>query len=119
MGKNKFGQTTYFLMVSFKDDDMDKDKCEEFTKFLVKEIKMKKAYAPVFFDYPYKGKGGKGFTFIQPITDSYITMDYWKNLGGGYVTVCSCKNFYQSKAVDSFKKFGMEIINIGSDEVGI
>ncbi len=45
------------------------------------------------FNYPLDGKGGVGFTYCQPITESMIMVDSWPELGGAYVFVDSCKMF--------------------------
>jgi hypothetical protein len=39
--------------------------------------------------YPVDGKGGIGFTFFQPLTESFIAFDSWPMLDGAYLIICS------------------------------
>ena len=43
--------------------------------------------------YPLMGKGGVGYTIVQPITESFLVLDTWPDHAGAYLFVCSCKPF--------------------------
>jgi hypothetical protein len=117
--ERQFGQETYFSVISFIDRHMDEKKCETFIDTIINSVEMKRAYNSVSFHYPYKGKGGKGFTYFQPITESYMAMDYWKDLGGGYFIICSCKKFSLNNVLKIFRNYDIRILNIKADKVGI
>ena len=52
------------------------------------------------FKYPVKGKGGVGFTIVQPITESFLALDAWPDHDGAYLFICSCKEFDKHKVVE-------------------
>jgi hypothetical protein len=54
----------------------------------------------ILYSYPYEGKGGNGFTLLQPITESMVTWDIWTDHGGGYLFVVSCKSFDPKDVTD-------------------
>ena len=44
--------------------------------------------------YPlHDGAGGEGFTFLQPITESFVALDTWPAHQGAYLFICSCVPF--------------------------
>ena len=71
-------------------------------------------------NYPTPGgKGGVGFTFFQPITESFLTWDMWPKLKGGYLIVCSCKLFWVSAVIKILKENGLEVVNVKSEGLGL
>lgn len=43
--------------------------------------------------YPLEGRGGVGFTMVQPITTSYMVWDTWPDHNAAYFQVVSCKPY--------------------------
>ena len=70
---------------------VNKTAIEKLVSRLTKALKMNKAHEKVVYDYPVGGKGGTGFTHIQPITESFVAIDVWPDLNGAYLVICSCK----------------------------
>lgn len=113
------GSSTYFAMISFKDCSMDKLKCRALVDSIVKEIEMSKAHEPIFFDYPFDGKGD-GFIYMQPIIESFISMDYWDSLRGGYLMVSSCKKFEIQSVIALLNKDSfIQVLRYNTDSIGI
>ncbi len=62
-------------------------------------VGMNPARGPRLDFYPFGGKGGKGFTLYQPLTQSFITADvYQEDLEGNpirqtVVILASCKDY--------------------------
>lgn len=83
------------------------DLCKSVVHKIVKEIELDIIPGDVTYDYPYKGKGGVGFTFIQPITESFIAWDVWKKMNGGYLVICSCKLFWATCVTRILKSAGL------------
>jgi len=117
---DQLGERTYFTCVSFKLDIMNEVMCGKLIDLIIKEIGMEKAHTPASYKYSTKGKGGKGFTYFQPITDSFIAVDYWQELQGGYLTVCSCKKYNSAGILKMMRKNkDIQILKIFADNVGI
>ena len=115
----QLGEKTYLTVISFKADDLTEHECGKLIEKIIEEICMTKAYEPMIYRFPMNGKGGKGYTYLQSITESYIVVDYWLDLKGGYLSVCSCRKYDPKEVKDVVIGFGLEIINILSDSVGI
>lgn len=43
------------------------------------------------YQYPAFGKGGTGYTYIQPITESFICVDAWAEHDIAYLFISSCR----------------------------
>jgi len=99
---DEIGDKTYVLMLTFG-TTIEQERCTDITKKLLTRIKMTPAHYPTVYDYPYEGKGGAGYTYIQPITESFIIWDVWFGQGM-YLQICSCKHF----EIDIICKFFME-----------
>jgi hypothetical protein len=49
---------------------------------------------PSVYRFPTPGgKGGTGFTHIQPIVESFIVADWWDDLGHFFYVFASCKPY--------------------------
>ncbi|MGD0420562.1 MAG: S-adenosylmethionine decarboxylase [Xanthobacteraceae bacterium] len=60
--------------------------------------------------YPLKdGSGGNGTTMVQPITESFLALDTWPDLGGAYLFVCSCKPFPPNVLTKTIETFGLQV----------
>jgi hypothetical protein len=114
---NDLGEKTYFSVISFL-YELNIDTCKYLVDEIIHKIGMNKAHEGVVFDYPFDGKGD-GFIFIQPIIESFISVDYWDHLKGGYLAVTSCKPFDPTIIQKILKDKEIKIINITFDAVGI
>src|ERR1700692_5116272 len=52
------------------------------------------------WQFPIAGKGGYGYTIVQPITESFLALDTWPDHDGAYLFIVSCRPFY-SADIDS------------------
>lgn len=92
---DKFGSK--LLLASFVvKGDLPLTKSRKIVDNIISEVGLRRVPGAVTYQYPHKGRGGNGYTFIQPITDSFIAWDVWEDLGGGYLIICSCKLFWTS-----------------------
>lgn len=92
---------------------------EKITDEIVRAIGMNKVHAPVKYDYPVGGKGGFGWTYIQPITESYIIWDAWPDLCGAYLLICSCKEFDTEVVKSVVDNHGLDVVDIKTMEMGL
>ena len=67
-------------------------------------------HTPVVYPYPADGKGGTGFTMLQPITESFLAVDAWPDHGGAYVVVASCQWFNIEAVEGELKGLGFAIL---------
>lgn len=72
---------------------LDEDEWRAVLLDLTRALGMCAAWEPIVYGYPFEGKGGVGFTCIQPITESFLAVDAWPDHGGAYLVVASCKPF--------------------------
>lgn len=84
---------------------------------ITKALKMHKAHEPMMYWYPINNLGGLGFTFIQPITESFIAFDAWNDFGGGYLIICSCKNVNLNKINRLVQKMGYKVKKMCANEL--
>ncbi len=84
---------------------------------LVKVLKMHKVHEPTFYEYPVGGQGGNGFTYIQPISESFIAFDAWPDFGGAYLIICSCKTVCLNKVTKKIRAMGFTIKQIKANEL--
>jgi len=111
------GEKTYFSMASFL-FEMDVVTCGNLVDEIIKTIGMEKAHEEAVFHYPFNGKGD-GFIYIQPIIESFISIDYWDHLKGGYLVVCSCRPFQFLDIENLLKSKSIKVLNVTFDSIGI
>ena len=66
---------------------------EEIALAIIKLIGMNPARGGRLDEYPYHGLGGVGYTFYQPLTDSYIVFDVYSEIDETKVVLASCKPY--------------------------
>lgn len=64
---------------------------EDFAKEFISRAGMTPARKGRFDKYPYNGKGGEGFTFYQPLCESYAVIDVYTNLNETEILLSTCK----------------------------
>jgi hypothetical protein len=62
--------------------------------------------------YPAHGKGGVGYTHVQPIFESFLAWDTWSEHAGGYFIVFSCKAYEPQDVADILLDY-FEIVDRG------
>ena len=76
---------------------------------LISKIGMTKAPGESLCRYPLNnGKGGFGYTYFQPITESFMIIDSWPDLNGAYLFICSCMPFDVKPVFEALKEFNLE-----------
>ena len=81
---------------------------------VVDALKMTPAPGATLCRYPVEGKGGVGFSLFFPITESFVVIDAWPEIGGLYLFVCSCREFDPSTLSPVLSDAGLRIVeNIG------
>jgi len=115
---SEFGQSMYGSMISLK-GEINQEKCEKLTESIIKSIGMEKAYEPAIYNFPLNGKGGKGFTYIQPITESFIAWDVWEDHKGAYLIICSCKDYRLANVIQILRRENIEMESLNNHEMKI
>lgn len=82
---------------------------KELVQKIMEKIDMHPAHSAILYEYPVDGKGGVGFTLIQPITESFIAFDSWPDLNGAYLVICSCLEFAHEEIKVIIEKFGLTL----------
>ena len=86
---------------------------------IVQSLGMKKAHEPIFYKYPVEGLGGIGFTYIFPITESFVAFDSWPDFKGAYLIICSCKTVNLNKVSKNIRALGYRIKQIKAHELNL
>ena len=108
--EGRLGQEIYmadFALQGQVDDAMASDLVE----LVIKTMEMHCAHHPAMYRYPTDGKGGVGFTYLQPLTESFAGVDSWPELGGAYLSVRSCKTFEVIPLVVAIERKGLKVSN--------
>jgi hypothetical protein len=114
----KLGERLDVVMLTLKGDSSMKS-CVTLANELVIVLGMNKVHEPTFYKYPVNGQGGFGFTFIQPISESFIAIDSWSDFEGVYLLICSCKTVNLNKVSKKVRKLGFRIKQIKANELNL
>jgi|GEM_PF-6131126 len=79
---------------------MSHERMSEIVDFLIRSIGMEPGRECRIDHYPYKGKGGAGYTLYQPLTDSWAVADIYTDLNQTKFTLASCKPFQNEIVCD-------------------
>jgi hypothetical protein len=93
--------------------------CKLLIKRIMAKIEVSPAHDSITYKYPLKGKGGQGWTFIQPITESFIAYDAWPDYKGAYLIICSCRIFWIRDVISILKKSGYKILDTKINELSL
>jgi hypothetical protein len=107
---SKFGEELQMIAISFK-KQMSQPLCEKITEEIVNKIGLHCIPGLIKYSYPYESKGGKGYTLIQPITESMVAWDIWTDHKGGYLFLISCKRFNPEEVFEILKRYKLKLIN--------
>lgn len=86
---------------------LDEEEWRRLLLDITRALGMCAAWEPVSYGYPVEGKGGVGFTLIQPITESFLAVDAWPDHGGAYLVVASCKPFDRAALLRAIREAGL------------
>jgi hypothetical protein len=82
---------------------------KRFLAVCAEEMGMTPVGDPAVWKYPlHGGAGGNGYTFVQPITDSFLMLDTWPDHDGAYLFICSCRPFSMRTLCAFFATFDLE-----------
>jgi len=99
--------------------DTSKFGCVRLINEIIKSLDMHKVHEPTCYKYPVNGCGGMGFSFIQPITESFIAFDSWSDFDGAYLIICSCKTVNLNKVSKKIRACGYKIKQIKANELNL
>lgn len=100
--------------------DLPVHKGREMSADLVVNTKMQPVCEPFLHEYPIDNdKGGVGYTLYQPITESFITIDVYTELYGGYVLVSSCEPYFNEQITKTLEAYGLTIVDNLNGELSI
>jgi len=102
------GEQMKILAVAVK-GEVNEESGQLLVKELVEAIGMTIATEQLLCRYPVDGKGGFGYTFFQPLTESFIAFDSWLDLCGAYLIICSCKPFPLSTTLKVIDRHKLEV----------
>ena len=99
--------------------ELTEEDCERFIRRLIENIGMTPSVGSTILKYPIEGRGGYGFTYFQPITESFIAVDTYDKLNGLYLVICSCKPFSLRSVLFVLGEFRLEIIEMSENQLGL
>ena len=114
----RLGERLDVVALTLKGDSSMKA-CVEMANALVEVLGMNKVHEPTFYKYPVGNCGGLGFTYIQPITESFIAVDAWSEFNGVYLLICSCKTVNLNKVSKKVRKLGYRIKQVKANELNL
>jgi S-adenosylmethionine/arginine decarboxylase-like enzyme len=89
---------------------VDEERAKQIIDSIIETIGVSRAHTAITYPYPIDGKGGTGFTVLQPITESFLAVDSWPDHGGAYVVIASCKWFEVELVRETLQGLGLHII---------
>ncbi len=93
--------------------------CIKLVEEIIKTLGMNKVHSPTVYKYPVNDCGGLGFSYIQPITESFIAFDSWSDFKGAYLIICSCKTVNINKVSKKIRACGYKIKQIKANELNL
>ena len=91
----------------------------QITEELIESVGLSPTPGATFCNYPINGKGGVGFTYFQPITESFIAWDVWPKLNGAYLIICSCKLVWVQEIKKVLNNSGLKIVTMKYDQISL
>jgi hypothetical protein len=108
--ERKFGDTLNMAAISIK-GELTQERCDALVEGIIAAVGLQCIPGRILYKYPYDGGGGNGFTMIQPITESFVAIDQWEDHNGGYLILCSCKNFDMEIIESLIRGFELKILS--------
>ena len=114
----KLGERLDVVGITLKGDSSIQS-CINLVEEIVGALDMHKVHRPTTYHYPVGELGGIGFTYIQPITESFIAIDSWSDFKGAYLIICSCRTVNLNKVSKKIRKMGYRIKQIKANELNL
>lgn len=114
----KLGERLDVVAITLK-GDTSKIGCVKLVEEIVKSLGMIKVHHPTCYKYPVNNTGGFGFTYLQPISESFIAFDSWSDFKGAYLIICSCKTVNLNKVTKKIRACGYRIKQIKANELNL
>lgn len=99
--------------------EIDPERCATLTRRMISACGLSVAPGATCCTYPAGGKGGVGFTYFQPITESFITWDVWPEIGGAYLVVFSCKPIWIAEIKKVLEAGNLKITNVNHQQLSL
>jgi hypothetical protein len=97
-----------------------KHQCVDLTEKIIKKVGLSSTKEAMMCNYPTKdGKGGVGYTYFCPITESFMTWDVWPKLKAAYLIICSCKLFWVVDAVKVIEEANLKVLEVKTEGLTI
>ncbi|RJX19021.1 MAG: hypothetical protein C4575_09605 [Desulforudis sp.] len=97
-------------------------KAARLVKAVMERINMNAGGPPAAWTFPVNGRGGVGFTFVQPITESFIVVDAWRDRKTFYLFIASCLEFDSDRVrtmlVELAAEYGLGRIALVKTRIG-
>ena len=81
------------------------EKIKEFNREFLKVIDMKPYGEPIIHHFGHNSEKASGFTLVQLVETSDVTIHFSEFLDAAFIDVFSCKEYDQGKAVKFIKDF--------------
>lgn len=114
----QLGERLDVVMLTIKGDSSKKS-CVNLVEEIIVALKMHKVHKPIFYDYPINDKGGVGYTYISPISESFVLIDVWSDFKGAYLILCSCKTICLNRISKKIRSCGYRIKQIYAKELNL
>lgn len=114
----KLGERLDVVALTIKGNTSEKSAVELVDK-IVDVLCMNKVHKPTWYHYPVNNTGGVGFTYIQPISESFIAWDSWSDFKGGYLIMCSCRTINLNRVTKKIRALGYKIKQINANELNL
>ena len=93
---------------------LDADEWKAFLSECIAAMGMISGGDAAAWEYPTPdGRGGRGITVVQPMTESFIVVDAWPDHDGAYLHISSCRKFDVADLVKPVKSFGLGVELLG------
>lgn len=103
-----FGNLMWIGMCSIR-PAISKEAAAVLARTVALRLGMQPVHQPVCYDYPLEKKGGNGFTYILPITESFVSIDMYPENHGGYMIISSCVEVDMKDWIRFIREQGYEV----------
>jgi hypothetical protein len=91
---------------------LTQETCDQISLDIMNEVGLSPVHKKIVYSYPTEGKGGNGFTMIQPVAESFFAWDVWFDHKGGYLILCSCVPFNAGVITGILSRYGLKVLNM-------
>lgn len=102
--KKDFGLRCWTMTVAVKGNTLPEN-CQKLIAGIIKGIGMN----AIFEEKTWTYDGDLGHIMVQPLYESFIGFDIWVRHRGGYLTITSCHEFTEDKALAAIRRHGYAV----------